>query len=125
MTKQEEIQILESLKGDTYFAQYFTSADIDQMIQNIGNDFGIELGCNFAKKAQILQAQLDKQKKEAEEEFKEFAKMVIRTEGGSMSNDLYENIEKRFGLNFIIKTKWEQGQSLEDYELEYMVSNLK
>ena len=41
MTKQEEIDILQSLKGDTYFAQFFGSKDIDQMCQNINNDFAI------------------------------------------------------------------------------------
>lgn len=44
MTKQEEIDILQSLKGDTYFAQFFGSKDIDQMCQNINNDFAIEGG---------------------------------------------------------------------------------
>ena len=43
MTKQDEIEVLQSLKGDTYFSQFFTSNDIDQMCQNIRNDFPIEL----------------------------------------------------------------------------------
>lgn len=50
MTKQEEIDILQSLKGDTYFAQFFGSKDIDQMCQNISNDFAIEGGCGFSQK---------------------------------------------------------------------------
>lgn len=34
MTKEKEIQILQSLKGDTYFSQKF-GADIDTMCENI------------------------------------------------------------------------------------------
>lgn len=55
MTKQEEIDILQSLKGDTYFAQFFGSKDIDQMCQNINNDFAIEGGCGFNQKAEALE----------------------------------------------------------------------
>ena len=54
MTKQEEIDILQSLKGDTYFAQFFGSKDIDQMCQNINNDFVIEGGCGFSQKTNCI-----------------------------------------------------------------------
>lgn len=46
MTKQEEIDLLNQLKGDTYFAQYF-GQDIDKMCLNIKNDFCIEMDCSF------------------------------------------------------------------------------
>ena len=36
MTKEKEIQILQSLKGDTYFAQMFGD-DIDRMCENLGD----------------------------------------------------------------------------------------
>lgn len=52
MTKEEEINHLMALKGckrgDTYFNQFFSSDDIEQMIQNIHDDFAIEMGCSFA-----------------------------------------------------------------------------
>lgn len=125
MDRKSEIKVLQSLKGDTYFAQYFTSADIDQMCENISNDFAIEMGCPFNQKAEALQRQLTQTKKEAEDARIEFAQFLIKTEGTAMSNDVYQRIESEFGLNFIIKTKWNNGISLEDYEIEYMVSNLK
>ena len=53
MTKQEEIDILQSLKGDTYFAQFFGSKDIDQMCQNINNDFAIEGGADLFRKQKL------------------------------------------------------------------------
>lgn len=53
MTKQEEIDILQSLKGDTYFAQFFGSKDIDQMCQNINNDFAIEEDADLVRKQKL------------------------------------------------------------------------
>ena len=66
MTKQDEIEVLQSLKGDTYFSQFFTSNDIDQMCQNIRNDFPIELGCQFTMAAESLKKQLSESKAENE-----------------------------------------------------------
>lgn len=44
MDKQSEIKVLKSLKGETYFNQLFTGEEIDQMCENISNDFAIECG---------------------------------------------------------------------------------
>ena len=43
MTKTEEIKVLQSLKGDTYFAQVFPNKVIDQMCENIKMDFALGL----------------------------------------------------------------------------------
>lgn len=49
MTKQEEIKHLMALmgdkRGDTYFNQFFSKDDIEQMMENIKDDFAIEMGC--------------------------------------------------------------------------------
>lgn len=59
MNKENEIDHLRALQNcDTYFAQFFKQ-DIDQMVQNIKNDFPIELGCTFMEKAEILQRSLN------------------------------------------------------------------
>lgn len=50
MTKKEEIDVLQSLKGDTYFAQFFGSKDIDQMCQNINNDFPLRADADSSRK---------------------------------------------------------------------------
>lgn len=44
MEKVKEIELLQSLKGDTYFAQLFGNQQIDAMCQNIRNDYPIEYG---------------------------------------------------------------------------------
>lgn len=47
MEKVKEIELLQSLKGDTYFAQLFGDNQIDAMCENIRNDFPIEHGLNL------------------------------------------------------------------------------
>lgn len=47
MEKVKEIELLQSLKGDTYFAQLFDDQQIDVMCENIKNDHPIELGLNL------------------------------------------------------------------------------
>lgn len=47
MEKAKEIGLLQSLKGDTYFAQFFDDQQIDAMCENIKNDYPIELGLNI------------------------------------------------------------------------------
>lgn len=47
MEKVKEIELLQSLKGDTYFAQLFGDEQIDAMCENIRNDFPIEHGLNL------------------------------------------------------------------------------
>ena len=47
MEKVKEIELLQSLKGDTYFAQLFGDQQIDAMCENIRNDYPIECGLNL------------------------------------------------------------------------------
>lgn len=64
MEKVKEIELLKSLKGDTYFAQLFDDKQIDAMCTNIRNDHPIEFGLSLfegssvAKENAELKAQL-------------------------------------------------------------------
>ena len=63
MEKAKEIELLQSLKGDTYFAQLFGDKQIDAMCENIKNDFPIELGLNLFEGSSVAKenAELRKQ----------------------------------------------------------------
>lgn len=63
MEKVKEIELLQSLKGDTYFAQLFDDQQIDVMCENIKNDYPIELGLNLFESSSIAKelAELKKQ----------------------------------------------------------------
>ena len=63
MEKAKEIELLQSLKGDTYFAQFFDDQQIDAMCENIKNDYPIEFGLNIFEGSSVAKenAELRKQ----------------------------------------------------------------
>lgn len=125
MTKQEEIDILQSLKGDTYFAQFFGSKDIDQMCQNISNDFAIEGGCEFSQKAEALERINADLKKEFQQKIHNFGMELIKVlEKGFDKDAIYQLVEGEVGIDAIIKFKRKNNLEITDKELDYMISKL-
>lgn len=125
MTKQEEIDILQSLKGDTYFAQFFGSKDIDQMCQNINNDFAIEGGCSFIQKAETLERINADLKKEFKQKINDLGMEIIKILDRGFDEDaIYQLVEGEVGINAIIKFKFKNNLELTDKEIDYMVSQL-
>lgn len=126
MTKQEEIDILQSLKGDTYFAQFFGIKDIDQMCQNISNDFAIEGGCGFSQKAEALERINEDLKKEFHQKIHDLGMDLIKILDKGFDEDaIYQLVEGEVGIDAIIKFKRKNDLSLTDKEIDYMVSKLK
>lgn len=126
MTKQEEIDILQSLKGDTYFAQYFRSKDIDLMCQNISNDFAIEGGCRFIQKAEVLERINTDLKNEIQQKIHYIGMELINIiDKGLDEDDIYQLVENEVGIDAIIKFKHKKDMKLTDKEIDYLVSKLK
>lgn len=124
MTKQEEIQTLQSLKGDTYFAQKF-GQDIDVMCENIARDFPIELNCSFMTKEDALQKALKEQQKKSKDKFMTFAENVILSASMSTAADINKVVEGYIGKDAVIKFKHANNIQLTDEEIDYLVNNLK
>lgn len=126
MTKQEEIKHLMALmgdkRGDTYFNQFFSSTDIEQMIQNIHDDFAIEMGCSFAKKAEELEKKLHEEQKAHDQDMLDFVEDLLVTEarGGNSLNVAMAKI----GMDNTIKIKRKNKIPLSEEELDYLVSKL-
>ena len=132
MDKQTEIKTLQSLKGDSYFNEFFNTHDIDQMCENIKNDFPIEMSCQFHAQIEALKKQIAEMevahKNEIEElnakhkaEMENFgAKLIIENE--MYVDNIYPTLKTQFGAKFIINTKFKAKQELSDAELEYLVS---
>lgn len=125
MTKQEEIKIIQSLKGDTYFSQYFGSVDIDTMCENIKNDFPIELNCSFNKKAEVLEKELVTQRESSKKKLASFANNIITAMYSNEGADIYKVVENCIGIDAIIKFKFSQKIELNYEEIEYLVGKLK
>lgn len=125
MTRQEEIKILQSLKGDTYFSQYFGSVDIDTMCENIKNDFPIELNCHFNKKSEVLEKELVTQRESSKKKLVSFANNIITSMYSNEGADIYKVVENCIGKDAIIKFKFQQKIELNYEEIEYLVGKLK
>ena len=125
MTKQEEIDILQSLKGDTYFAQFFGSKDLDQMCQNINNDFAIEGGCRFSQKAEALERINADLKKEIQQKIYDLGMELIKDLDKGFDEDaIYQLVKGEVGVDAIIKFKRKNDLKLTDKEIDYLVSKL-
>ena len=121
MDKKQEIEILQSLKGDTYFADFFGSHDIDQMCENIRNDFGLEYCCQFYKKASIFEQQVKEAKEKALEDKKNFVKGLIDDFEGVIPMPMYNRLIDSVGVLFIINHKRDKGYPLTDCEIDWLV----
>lgn len=126
MTKEEEINHLMALKGckrgDTYFNQFFSSDDIEQMVRNIHDDFAIEMGCSFAKKAEELEKKLHEEQKAHDQDMLDFVEDLLVTEarGGNSLNVAMAKI----GMDNTIKIKRKNKIPLSEEEIDYLVSKL-
>lgn len=126
MTKQEEIMHLIALKGDkrgdTYFNQFFSKDDIEQMMENIKDDFAIEMGCSFAKKAEELEKKLHEEQKAHDQDMLDFVEDLLVTEarGGNSLNVAMAKI----GMDNTIKIKRKNKIPLSEEEIDYLVSKL-
>lgn len=126
MTKQEEIKHLMALMGkgcgDTYFNQFFSICDIKQMIQNIKDDFAIEMGCSFVKKAEVLEKKLLEEQKAHDQDMLDFVEDILVTEyrGGNSLDVAAEKI----GMDNTIKIKRKNKIPFSEEEIDYLVSKL-
>lgn len=126
MTKEEEIKHLVALMGkgcgDTYFNQFFSICDIERMIQNIKDDFAIEMGCSFVKKAEVLEKKLHEEQKAHDQNMLDFVEEMLITEaqGGNSLNVAM----KKIGMDNTIKIKYKNDIPLSEEEIDYLVSKL-
>ena len=108
--------------GDTYFNQFFSICDIEKMIQNIKDDFAIEMGCSFAKKAEELEKKLHEEQKAHDQDMLDFVEDLLVTEarGGNSLNVAMAKI----GMDNTIKIKRKNKIPLSEEEIDYLVSKL-
>lgn len=125
MTRKEEAKAIRALKGDTYFCLYFGENDIEQMAQNIENDFCIEIGCNFNRKVEVLNKEIDKLKTKHKQEIIDIChKLIGNIDNGNDEDVVYQIAEEHIGIDAIIKYKHKNGIGFTNRELEYLVSKI-
>lgn len=125
MDKETEIKTLQSLKGDTYFAQYFSNKDIDQMCSNIKDDIGIESYCSFNEEAASLRRSITDLRKEIQIKIHDWGMEFIKAIEGGFDDDLvYQIVEDELGIEAIIKFKRKEHLELTEKEIDYLVSKI-
>lgn len=141
MDASQEIKILQSLKGDTYFAQIFKPETIDAMCENIRRDFMIDCGidifenCQAATKARsetkTLRGQLEERHNEIEdlhEQKDEIIDFLIEQAGvtsdSNTKKNLFEKVADIIGYKELIRRKITKGYTLNNHDLEWLAKNL-
>lgn len=114
LSKEEEINILQSLKCDSYFHQFFSDADIDQMCENIRNDFQIQSGCSFMLNSGFYERQFDALCKD----------IINALPPNGTPEDIYEVLAVRWGMRNVILYKHEKRMPLTQDEINYLIENL-
>lgn len=122
MEKSKEIEILQSLKGDTYFQDFFGAHDIDQMCENIRNDFDLEYCCQFYQKTAIFEQKVKDAEKKAKEDKQNFVRDIIDGFGGNIPMEIYDRLEAEVGILFIINWKRDQEYKLTDKEIDWLIT---
>lgn len=121
MDKEKEIKTLQSLKGETYFNQFFSNDDIDKMCQNIRNDLAIELGCGFNDKARLLQQRLVESNLRYKDNTENFAEAIIDALDGDIPGEVYGVLSKMTSVMFVIKYKRKKQYEITDKEIDYLI----
>lgn len=124
MDKQQEIEILQSLKGETYFNQFFSDKDIDRMCQNISNDFAIELDCDFNRKCVVLQKNLVDAKEYYQKEMESHAEEIIDALNGDIPDALYDVLWYMVGKIGVIKIKRKKGYRITENEIDFLINKI-
>lgn len=127
MKKQDEIQILQSLKGhgrgETYFGQFFKDEDIDKMCENIKNDYPIEMETMFNDKAEILENRIVKERKESDEQLLRLAAEILSHINDPMK--IYTVIKNVIGLPNILKAKYDNKVDFTKEEIDFLYKKAK
>lgn len=141
MDASQEIKILQSLKGDTYFAQVFKPETIDAMCENIRRDFMIDCGidvfenCHSAMKARseaiTNKGLLDEANGTIEslrEQKTEMTDLIIQLlyadSNPSTDQKAEEFLDTYVGRKEIIKRKIKLGLKLSDIDEKWLYNNL-
>ena len=141
MNRQEEINVLQSLKEDTYFAQVFKPDTIDAMCRNIENDFPLDCGVDLFENCQsvirarnevkTLRGQLDESVGEVEDLREQKSEMVdfLLEQANQISDskvraNILDKVQYMVGQKATIKRKVQLGHDLTKEDKEWLAQNL-
>lgn len=126
MEKVKEIELLQSLKGDTYFAQLFDNEQIDAMCENIKNDYPIEFGLDLFKNtpATKANAELKKQLSNRAKREELAAEGIILKASEHLDESLEDIAEQLIGYKKCLAIKLRLALSLSEEDRDTLINLL-
>ena len=127
MTREQEINVIQSLKGDTYFAQLFGEEQIDAMCQNIQNDYPIECGLEIFQGSHVAKenAQLKGKLAGRWQVEESAAKVLLRKAGDHYDETLEEVAERLVGRKKCLRFKLQDNLPLTDEDRDELLRYLE
>lgn len=127
MEKVKEIELLQSLKGDTYFAQLFGDEQIDAMCENIRNDYPIECGLNLFQSSSVAKENTELKKRLASclEREESAAKDILCKANEHMDYSLVDIATRLIGYEKCLAIKLQNAVPLTDEDRDFLVKLLK
>lgn len=126
MEKVKEIELLQSLKGDTYFAQLFGDEQIDAMCENIRNDYPIECGLNLFQSSSVAKenTELKKRLASCSEREESVAKDILCKANEHMDYSLVDIATRLIGYEKCLAIKLQNAVPLTDEDRDFLVKLL-
>lgn len=123
MEKVKEIELLQSLKGDTYFAQLFGDGQIDAMCQNIRNDYPIECGLKLFQESPVARenAKLKSQVAQLRQVDETVAKTLLIKANEHLDDVLEDLAECLIGHNKCLAIKLQSALPLSEDDRDELV----
>ncbi len=126
LTREQEIEVLQSLKGDTYFAYtYGGDAGIDRMCENIRNDYPLDLGSEHEQTI----AELRREKRDAVE--KERCRLYALVEMAvkckvldDPTSEFYSSCAAAVGQSQLIKMKLASQRPIASAEVKSLLDTI-
>jgi hypothetical protein len=126
MEKAKEIELLQSLKGDTYFAQLFGDEQIDAMCENIRNDYPIEYGLNIFEGSSVAKENTELKKRLASccEREESVAEGILIKANGHLDDSLEDLAERLIGHKKCLVIKLHSALPLSEEDRDALVKLL-
>lgn len=126
MEKVKEIELLQSLKGDTYFAQLFDNEQIDAMCENIKNDYPIEFGLDLFKNTPATKANAELKKRLSNSKKREelAAEGIILKANEHLDESLEDIAEQLIGYKKCLAIKLRLALSLSAEDRDTLINLL-
>lgn len=113
LTKSSESSLLRKLSSmNGYFAEYFAS-DIDQMIENIKNDYPIEMDTAFGKKDSTHKKEMQK-----------ICEIMLESAHQSGDIELMKTVIGLQGHKWVIRYKLKHNLTLSEFDNDFIINNL-